>query len=66
MIVILCALFGPTLLGEAAVKQNLRARNLAPFDLERGWMMILGADALGRPVRAAPRLPVDVTAPAGS
>ena len=52
VIVILCALFGPTLLGEAAVKQNLRARNLAPFDLERGWMMILGADALGRPLLA--------------
>lgn len=52
VLVVLCALLGPALLGEAAVKQNLRARNLAPFDLEKGWLMLLGADALGRPLLA--------------
>jgi peptide/nickel transport system permease protein len=51
-IVILCAIFGPALLGEAATKQNLRGRNLAPFSLEHGWLMFLGADALGRPLLA--------------
>lgn len=51
-IAILCAILGPALLGEAATKQNLRGRNLPPFTLERGWLMILGADALGRPLLA--------------
>jgi peptide/nickel transport system permease protein len=49
---ILCALLGPALLGDAAVKQNLRGRNLAPFSLDQGWLFILGADALGRPLLA--------------
>lgn len=48
----LCALLGPALLGEAATRQNLRGRNLPPFGLEHGWLMILGADALGRPLLA--------------
>ena len=52
LIAILCAIFGPALLGEAATKQNLRGRNLAPFTLDHGWLMILGADALGRPLLA--------------
>ena len=52
LIVILCALLGPALLGEAAVKQNLRGRNLPPFTLGQGWLMVLGADALGRPLLA--------------
>ena len=52
LIAILCALLGPALLGEAATRQNLRGRNLAPFSLEHGWMMFLGADALGRPLLA--------------
>ncbi len=52
LIAILCAIFGPALLGEAATKQNLRGRNLPPFSLEHGWLMILGADALGRPLLA--------------
>ena len=51
-IAILCALFGPALIGEAATKQNLRGRNLAPFTLDHGWLMVLGADALGRPLLA--------------
>ena len=52
LIAILCATFGPALLGEAATKQNLRGRNLPPFTLDHGWLMILGADALGRPLLA--------------
>ncbi|MBP7000279.1 MAG: ABC transporter permease [Amaricoccus sp.] len=52
LLMILCAILGPVLLGEAATKQNLRGRNLAPFSLEHGWLMILGADALGRPLLA--------------
>ncbi len=50
ILVILCAIFGPLLLGEAASDQNLRARNAPPFTLERGWLYILGGDALGRPL----------------
>ncbi|RVV97339.1 ABC transporter permease [Mesobaculum littorinae] len=50
IIVVFCALFGPLLLGDAASGQNLRARNAAPFTLERGFLYILGGDALGRPL----------------
>lgn len=49
-LVILCATLGPLLLGEAAGSQNLRARNAEPFTLERGFLYILGGDALGRPL----------------
>lgn len=52
LLVTLCALFGPLLLGEYAGGQNLRARNAPPFTLERGWLYILGGDALGRPLLA--------------
>jgi peptide/nickel transport system permease protein len=52
IIVILCALFGPWLLEDAATRQNLRGRNAPPFELERGLLFILGADALGRPLLA--------------
>ena len=52
LIAILCAILGPALLGEAATKQNLRGRNAPPFTLEQGWLMFLGADALGRPLLA--------------
>jgi peptide/nickel transport system permease protein len=48
----LCALFGPWLLGDAATAMNLRARNAPPFTLERGWLYVLGADALGRSILA--------------
>jgi peptide/nickel transport system permease protein len=47
-----CAIFGPMLLRDAAVAQNLRARNLPPFSLENGWLLFLGADALGRSLLA--------------
>ena len=52
ILAILCAILGPALLTEAATKQNLRGRNAAPFSLENGWLMFLGADALGRPLLA--------------
>jgi peptide/nickel transport system permease protein len=52
LVVILCAIFGPALLGDAAVHQNLRGRNSAPFDLSRGWLYVLGGDSLGRPMLA--------------
>ena len=53
LIAILCAILGPALLGEAATKQNLRGRNARRrSSLEQGWLMILGADALGRPLLA--------------
>jgi peptide/nickel transport system permease protein len=47
-----CAILGPMLLRDAAVAQNLRARNLPPFSLENGWLLFLGADALGRSLLA--------------
>lgn len=50
IVVIILAIVGPTLLNELATKQNLRGRNLAPFDFSREWFMWLGADALGRPL----------------
>lgn len=52
LLIILCALLGPTLLGELATGQNLRGRNSPPFDLTRGWVFVLGGDALGRPMLA--------------
>ncbi|WP_407660357.1 ABC transporter permease [Kaistia algarum] len=52
LIAVLCAIFGPALLETAAIKQNLRGRNAAPFELARGWLYVLGADALGRPLLA--------------
>ena len=47
LLVILCAIFGPAWLGDAAVRQNLRGRNAPPFSLQQGWLFVLGADALG-------------------
>jgi peptide/nickel transport system permease protein len=54
--ILLCALLGPTLLGEVANDQNLRGRNFAPFSFDRGWAFFLGGDSLGRPM--LPRLVV--------
>jgi peptide/nickel transport system permease protein len=50
LLIVLCALLGPELLSEIANKQNLRWRNAPPFELERGFAFVLGADALGRPI----------------
>jgi peptide/nickel transport system permease protein len=45
-----CAVFGPALFGDAVTGMNLRMRNAPPGSIEQGWMYILGADALGRPI----------------
>ncbi|TRL41344.1 ABC transporter permease [Rhizobium straminoryzae] len=52
VVMVILALVGPAWLGEEAVRQNLRGRNLAPFDWSRGWIWCMGADALGRPLFA--------------
>ncbi|MGU3575162.1 ABC transporter permease [Brucellaceae bacterium C25G] len=46
------AIFGPAWLGDIATKQNLRGRNLPPFEWDRAWVWWMGADALGRPLLA--------------
>lgn len=43
---------GPPLIGDMAVKLGLRQRNLAPFSFDNGWLYVLGADTLGRPILA--------------
>jgi peptide/nickel transport system permease protein len=50
--IVLFAVFGPIIFGEAAKVVNLRARNAPPFRLDAGWLNILGADALGRSIIA--------------
>ncbi len=52
LVVIVCAIIGPALLGDLATSQNLRGRNSPPFDLSRGWIFVLGGDSLGRPMLA--------------
>lgn len=56
VILVLAALLGPWLLGDAATKLGLRHRNMAPFHMDAGWLYVLGADTLGRPI--LPRLVV--------
>lgn len=52
LLVAFLAVFGPALFGQSAVSVNLRARNAPPFQFERDWLNILGADALGRSIVA--------------
>ncbi len=52
ILIFVLAVIGPWWLDAAAQKQNLRGRNAPPFEWERGWLWILGADALGRPLLA--------------
>lgn len=52
IVLLVCVLFGPLLVGDLAGKLGLRQRNLAPFSLERGFLYVLGADTLGRPILA--------------
>nr|WP_245432109.1 ABC transporter permease [Aminobacter aminovorans] len=47
-----CVTIGPTLLADQTRAMNLMQRNAAPFSLDRPWLYILGADALGRSVLA--------------
>ncbi|GGA86057.1 ABC transporter permease [Brucella endophytica] len=51
-LLLVIVIFGPLLVGDAAQKLGLRQRNLAPFNLQHGWIYILGADTLGRPILA--------------
>jgi peptide/nickel transport system permease protein len=51
-IVVIGMVFGLTTLQDDAVKMNLAARNLAPFDVSAGWLNILGTDSLGRSMLA--------------
>lgn len=51
-VVILIAIFGPTLMGELATKQNLMFMNKPPFDPANGWAYFLGSDSLGRSMLA--------------
>ena len=44
----IAAVIGPELLGDAATKLNLRARNTPPGPIEKGWLTVLGTDSLGR------------------
>lgn len=52
MFVALCAAVGPTLFGDLAIEQNLRAVNLPPLSIGEGWAFLLGSDSLGRSVLA--------------
>ncbi|WP_409014675.1 ABC transporter permease [Aminobacter aminovorans] len=52
VVVMVCVVLGPTLLADQARAMNLMQRNAAPFSLDRPWLYILGADALGRSVLA--------------
>jgi peptide/nickel transport system permease protein len=52
VVIVILAFVGPAWLGDLATKQNLRGRNLAPFDWQREWYFWLGADALGRSLLA--------------
>lgn len=47
--IVLTALIGPLFFDPvAANRSNLRMRQLAPFDLDNGWLYVLGTDSLGR------------------
>jgi peptide/nickel transport system permease protein len=50
LLMALCAVFGPALLGDAGTGLNLKMRNAPPGSIEQGWTYVLGADALGRPI----------------
>ncbi len=50
--ILLTAIFGPWLVGDAATDQNLDESNLPPFNLDTGWMNVLGTDPLGRSMLA--------------
>jgi peptide/nickel transport system permease protein len=48
VLVVLAAVAGPILMGDASTKANLGKRFVAPFDPHQGWVYFLGSDALGR------------------
>ncbi len=52
VVVVLVALFGPMVVGDAAGGINLRNRNAPPFEFARPWLYWLGSDSLGRSILA--------------
>lgn len=50
LILIFSAIFGPWLLGDAALAMDLKLRNAPPLAFQNGWLYVLGGDALGRPI----------------
>lgn len=53
VLMVICVIIGPPLLGDAASRVSLQARNAAP-GFDHGLINLLGTDALGRPL--LPRL----------
>ncbi|WP_419998969.1 ABC transporter permease [Streptomyces boninensis] len=51
-LVVLTAVFGPLLLGDAATEQHLDNANQPPFSLDSGWLNVLGTDPLGQSMLA--------------
>jgi peptide/nickel transport system permease protein len=52
LVVVVTAIVGPPLVAHQSVALDLRSRNIPPFSLDRGWMFVLGSDALGRSMLA--------------
>jgi peptide/nickel transport system permease protein len=52
VLLIVLAIVGPALVGEAATRPQLRLRNTPPLSFDRGWLYILGGDTLGRSMLA--------------
>jgi peptide/nickel transport system permease protein len=48
ILLVVLAVVGPWITGDAATRPNLRLRNAPPFSLQNGWAYLLGADSLGR------------------
>ena len=48
LLLVLCVAVGPELLGKSATALDLRARNTPPGAIDKGWLAVLGTDALGR------------------
>lgn len=46
--VLVLALIAPLIIGDDLLRSNLRMRHAPPFELDRGFWYLLGADALGR------------------
>lgn len=51
-LVLLVAIFGPMLVGNAATQQHLEDSRMPPFHLSQGWLFVLGTDSLGRSILA--------------
>lgn len=52
LLIFVAAIIGPELLGGAATKLNLRARNTPPGSIEKSWLTVMGTDSLGRSMLA--------------